>query len=63
MLLSYVIEQISSMKGQWAGHIACMDNSKRAKITTEWTSRDGKRKRGRPKRRWRDDIEEEAGKT
>ena len=45
MLLSYVIEQISSMKGQWAGHIACMDNSKRAKITTEWTSRDGKRKR------------------
>ena len=58
-----VIERISSMKGQWAGHIARMDNSKWAKITTEWTPREGKRKRGRPKRRWRDGIEEEAGKT
>ena len=32
-----------------------------AKITSEWTPRDGKRLRGRPKRRWRDDIEEAVG--
>ena len=31
-----VIERISSMKGQWGGHIARVDNSKWAKITTEW---------------------------
>ena len=31
------------------------------KITSEWTPRDGKRLRGRPKRRWRDDIEEAVG--
>ena len=46
-----VTERINSMKGQWAGHIARMNNSKWAKITTDWTPREGKRKRGRPKRK------------
>ena len=53
-----IIEQIGRMKGQWAGHIARMD-----KITTEWTNREGKRRRGRHKRRWRDGIKEKAEKT
>ena len=43
---------------QWAGHIARMSNTGWAKITSEWTPREGKRVRGRPKRRWRDNIEE-----
>ena len=38
-----------------------MKNTRWAKITSEWTPRDGKRLRGRPKRRWRDDIEEAVG--
>lgn len=33
------------------------------KNTTEWTYREYKRKRGGPKRIWRDDVEEKAGKT
>ena len=58
-----IIERIGSMKWQWAWHIARMDNSKRAKITTEWTPIEGNRRRGRPKRRWRDGIEEKVGKN
>jgi hypothetical protein len=33
-------------EGQWAGHIARMDNTNWAKITTEWTPRYGKRRKG-----------------
>ena len=43
-----IIERMCSMRGQWTGHIARMDNRKWAKTTTEWTPRDGKRRRGRP---------------
>ena len=49
------------MRRQWAGHIARMTNTRWAKITSEWTPRDGRRARGRPKRRWRDSIEEVGG--
>ena len=56
-----IIEKVKCMKGQWAGHVARMKNTRWAKITSEWTPRDGKRLRGRPKRRWRDDIEEAVG--
>ena len=48
-------------KGQWAGHVARMNTRKWARITTEWTPRNGKRTKGRPKRRWRDDIELKVG--
>ena len=52
-----IIEKVKCMKGQWAGHVARMNNTRWAKIT----SRGRKRIRGRPKRRWRDDIEEAVG--
>ena len=35
-----------------------MSNTRWAKITSEWIPKEGKRVRGRPKRRWRDNIEE-----
>ena len=54
-------EKAEEAKGQWAGHLARMNTSKWARKTTEWTPREGKRARGRPKRRWRDDIERKAG--
>jgi len=38
-----------------------MKNIKWAKRTTEWQPREGRRAKGRPKRRWRDEIEEKAG--
>ena len=53
-----VIERVRCMRGQWAGHVAGMNNTRWAKITSEWIPREGKRVRGRPKRRWRDNIEE-----
>ena len=56
-----IIEKAEQTKGQWAGHLARMKKSKWAKRTTEWWPREGSRARGRPKRRWRDEIEEKAG--
>ena len=59
--LKDIIETAQNLKGQWAGHIARMNNDRWAKKTTEWRPREGSRKKGRPKRRWRDEIEEKAG--
>ena len=53
-----IIERVWCMRGQWAGHVARMSNTRWAKITSEWTPREGKRVKERPKRRWRDNIEE-----
>ena len=52
-----IIERVWCMRGPWAGHVARMSNTRWAKITSEWTPREGKRVRGRPKRRWIDNIE------
>ena len=52
-----IMERLWCMRGEWAGQVARMSNTKWAKITSEWTPREGKRVRGRPKRRWRDNIE------
>ena len=40
--MNVIIARIGSMKGQWAGHVALTENSKWAKIETEWTPRAGK---------------------
>ena len=56
-----IIDKVPCMRGQWAGHIARMSNAGWAKIISEWTPREGRRARGRPKRRWRDSIEEVGG--
>ena len=55
--VTYIIETVWCMRGQWAGHVARMSNTRWAKITSEWTPREGQRVWGRPKRRWRDNIE------
>ena len=31
------IDKVQCMRGQWAGHIARMSNTRWAKITSEWT--------------------------
>ena len=58
-----VIVKVIEAKGKWAGHVARMKNHESAKKTTEWTPWDRKRGKGRPKRRWRDEIEQKAGST
>ena len=44
-----IIERVRCRRGQWAGHVDRMSNTRWAKITSEWTSREGKRVRGRLK--------------
>ena len=53
-----VIEQIRRQKWTWAGHISRLrDNRWTSRITT-WRPYEGKRSRGRPARRWRDELDE-----
>ena len=53
-----ITEKAEKSKGQWAGHLARMNPNRLARKVTEWTPRQGKRTPGRPKRRWRDDVEQ-----
>ena len=56
--VKYIIERGQCMRGQWAGHVVGMSNTRWATITSEWTPRERKRVGGRPKRRCRDSSEE-----
>jgi len=48
-------------KWQWARRLAKMEGERWAKRMTEWQPREWARRRGRPKRRWRDDLVEALG--
>ena len=58
-----ILEKAEKMKWEWAGHVARMKTNRWAKITTEWTPIERKRRPGRPKRRWRDEIQQQQGIT
>eukprot|EP00794_Sanderia_malayensis_P008022 gene8022-8881_t len=51
-----VITTAKSIKWRWAGHVARMDDERWTQLTTEWQPIHGKRARGRPKTRWRDEL-------
>ena len=55
-----IIERVRCMRGQWAGHVARISNTRWTEIISEWTPREGKQVRGRPKRRWRDNIKKDG---
>ena len=55
----YTLKQMCS----WAGHIARMKDNRWTRRCTEWQPRSGKRSRGRPSRRWQDDIARKEGTT
>ena len=55
-----VVEKAKTSKWKWAGHVARMSNGRWSKRDSEWTPVDRKRARGRPKRRWKDKLEEEV---
>ena len=57
-----VTHKIKRLKWQWAGHII-RGQDKWSKFVTEWYPREGKRRRGRPLKRWDDDIRQVAGVT
>ena len=52
-----IIQKIKVSKWKWAGHLMRREDNIWTKRATEWQPRTGKRKRGRPKRRWRDDLD------
>ena len=58
-----VMKHIGKQKSRWAGHAGRKHDNRWTKRSTEWQPREGRRNRGRPARRWRDDIEVTAGKT
>ena len=55
-----IIEYTLKQKWRWAGHMARTKGSRWTKRCTEWQPRRGKRSRGRPSRRWQDDIIKEG---
>ena len=52
-----IIETVKRKKWTWAGHISRMRDDRWTNTVTEWRPRDGKRARGRPMKRWRDEID------
>lgn len=59
---SDVINKIKRLKWRWAGHLV-RGHDKWSKRVTWWYPREGKRKRGRPQKRWDDDVRQVAGVT
>ena len=58
-----ILKVITKTKWKWAGHVARMNDNRWTVRCTEWQVRHGKRSRGRPKRRWHDDIHQWQGAT
>lgn len=52
----------AKLKWKWAGHTARLTDNRWSERVLYWEPRDGRRARGRPVRRWKDDIESNAGK-
>jgi hypothetical protein len=51
-----IVEFIKSLRLRWCGHIEWMNNKKCLKIISKM---EGNRKRGRPRKRWIDEVEED----
>ena len=58
-----IIKLSYQKKWKWAGHLARREDNRWTKRVTEWIPRNGRRSRGRQKKRWYDDIEDQCGKT
>ena len=58
-----ILRKIKQSKWRWAGHVARRNDNRWTKRLLEWQPRIGKRRRGRQKRRWRDDITSYIGTT
>ena len=58
-----IMVKIKQAKWRWAGHLMRRDDNRWTRRVTEWQPRNGKRTRGRQKRRWRDDLTTYMGPT
>ena len=57
------VELACRLKWRWAGHVARTTDNRWSERVLHWYPREGTRPRGRPRRRWCDDIIELAGPT
>lgn len=55
-----VIDRAKELKWNWAGHAQRLEDKRWAKVIERWKPV-GTRKRGRPKMRWQDEIQQHAG--
>ncbi|GFS02008.1 endonuclease-reverse transcriptase [Elysia marginata] len=51
-----VVQFALKQKWKWAGHVDRFDDNRWTQRVTEWQPREGRRARGRQRRRWRDDL-------
>ena len=56
------VQYMQSLKWKWAGHVARTTDNRWTKRVTKWKGPSGKRRSGKPKDRWVDDINKIAGK-
>ncbi|KAI8437727.1 hypothetical protein MSG28_011961 [Choristoneura fumiferana] len=55
------LTQALTLKWKWAGHVARLQDQRWTKCVTAWKGPIGKRKKGRPRNRWEDEIKRTAG--
>ncbi|CAH2098212.1 unnamed protein product [Euphydryas editha] len=56
-----IVRRIMTLKWRWAGHILRVTETRWLQSIIDWYPRDKKRRRGRPYKRWSDDLIEVAG--
>ena len=56
LLKEYIVRFIKSQRLAWCGHISRMEDNRNVKAVVNWNPTD-RRLRGRPKTRWKDDVE------
>ena len=47
----------AKLKWDWAGHIHRLDQDRWARIVMQWVPDDERRRRGRPRKRWRGNMD------
>lgn len=57
-----VVVKLRTLKWKWAGHTMRGDD-RWSKVVTNWYPREGKRRKGKPLKRWEDDLVKMAGKN
>ena len=62
-IIDKIIEYTLKQKWIWARHIARMKVNRWTKRCAVWQPKTGKKSRGRPSRRWQDDIARKEGTT
>ena len=58
-----IVHFVLKQKWKWAGHVARLDDNRWTQRVTEWQPREGRRSRGRQRKRWRDDLVQLKGVT